>query len=89
MHEFHLIHDLMNKIQTIAHENRATKVTGVRVQLGALSHISAGHFREHFDEAAVGTPAEGANLIIDVSSDENDAQAQDILLLSVDVEETA
>jgi hydrogenase nickel incorporation protein HypA/HybF len=59
----------------------------VKVKLGALAHISEEHFREHFEQAAAGTPAEGARLDIDVSADESDPHAQDILLQSVDVEE--
>jgi hydrogenase nickel incorporation protein HypA/HybF len=59
----------------------------VKVKLGALAHISAEHFREHFQQAARGTAAEGARLDIDVSTDESDPCAQDILLKSVDVED--
>ncbi len=88
MHEFHLIHDLMKKIQGVAHNSGAAKIVGVHVRLGALSHISPEHFREHFEEAAKGTSAEGAALQIEVATDFSDPQAQDIILMSVDVEET-
>ena len=86
MHEFSLIHDLIQKIQGIATEHRAERVTAVKVSLGALSHISPEHFREHFDEAAAGTVAQGARLEIDACTDEESPTAQDILLQSVDVE---
>jgi hydrogenase nickel incorporation protein HypA/HybF len=78
--------DLMRKIESIARENNAEKVIAVKVKLGALSHISAGHFREHFDEAAAGTVAAGAMLDVEESSDETDPFAQEILLDSVEVE---
>lgn len=87
MHEFSLINDLMRKIETIAKEQNASKITAVRVWLGALSHISADHFREHFVDAAKGTVAADARLDIEVSTDETDVRAQDILLQSVEVED--
>jgi hydrogenase nickel incorporation protein HypA/HybF len=86
MHEFSLMKDLMQKITSLARENDARKVVRVRVRLGALCHISAQHFGEHFREAATGTVAEGARLDIVESRDEADPLAQDILLESVDVE---
>jgi hydrogenase nickel incorporation protein HypA/HybF len=87
MHEFSLIADLMRKISAIAREQDAGRISSVKVKLGALAHISGEHFREHFEQAALGTPAEGARLEIDVSTDESDPCAQDILLQSVDVED--
>ena len=43
------------------------------------------HFREHFEEAIVGTVAEGARLDVKQCDDEHDPNAQDILLQSVDI----
>ena len=85
MHELSLIADLMRKIEAVAREHQATRITGVRVKLGALSHISADHFREHFAQAARGTVAEGARLEIEVLTDMSDPHAQDILLDSVEI----
>jgi hydrogenase nickel incorporation protein HypA/HybF len=87
MHEMSLIHDLMRKIETIARDQNAVKVVGVKVRLGALAHISADHFREHFDEESKGTIADGARLEVVALTDENDPQAQDIILDSVEVED--
>jgi len=87
MHEFSLIHDLLEKIAAVAREHGATKVTGAKVKLGALAHISPEHLQEHFAEAAAGTVAEGAQLEVVLNPDEKDEYAQDILLESVDVEE--
>lgn len=87
MHEFSLINDLMRKTKDIAAQHQAKKVASVRVLLGALCHISPEHFREHFEEAAVGTVADGAELEIVLNPDPNDPHAQDILLDSVKVEE--
>ena len=86
MHEMSLMADLMRKIDTVAQEQEARRVTRVTVTLGALSHLSAAHFREHFEHAARGTISENAELDITVSSDTRDPRAQDIWLHSVDVE---
>ena len=40
----------------------AARVTRVAVRLGALSHFTPEHFREHFADAARGTLAEGAEV---------------------------
>lgn len=87
MHEMSLINDLLHKIEDIAHRQRAQKITSVKVRLGALSHISADHFREHFEEGTKATLAEGARLETEVCEDIHDPHAQDILLVSVDIEE--
>lgn len=85
MHEFSLMADLLRKIEQLAQDARADKVTGVKVKLGALSHITPDHFREHFEAAIVGTIAEGATLDVEQSDDQGDPNAQDILLESVDI----
>jgi hydrogenase nickel incorporation protein HypA/HybF len=87
MHEMSLINNLMGKIEAIAREQRAERVAQVAVRLGALSHISAGHFREHFIEASRGGVADGAEVTVETSDDIHDPRAQDIMLLSVDVQQ--
>ena len=86
MHEFHLMNKLFNKILELADEQQATKVTKVSVKLGALSHMSPSHFKEHFDEAARGTIAENAVIDAEESDDISDPNAQVVLLKSIDVE---
>lgn len=86
MHEASLIRGLMRKITDLAKAEDAKHVTEVRVWLGAMSHMSADHFREHFDEASRGTIAEGASLVVDVSDSADDPNAQDLLLRSIEVE---
>jgi len=85
MHEASLMKDLMRKIDAVAREQNARRVLGVSVRLGALSHMSAAHFREHFDVASEGTLAAGAELKIEVLTDTTDPHAQEILLESVEV----
>ena len=85
MHEASLMKDLLHKIETIAAQQGASRVAAVIVRLGALSHISAGHFREHFEKASHGTMAENAHLEILAMTDISDPQAQDIVLESVEI----
>jgi hydrogenase nickel incorporation protein HypA/HybF len=86
MHEASLMTGLMRRIDTVASAEHAARVTAVTVWIGALSHMSAEHFAEHFQHAAAGTIAEGARLNVTVSDDTGHASAQDILLESVEVD---
>ena len=52
MHEASLMANLMDRIHEIAREEKAQRVVGVSVWLGALSHMSESHFIEHFEQAA-------------------------------------
>ena len=85
MHEFSLMADLLRKVELLASEANAKKVTRVRVKLGALAHMTPDHLRGHFEDAVVGTAAEGATLDIVQTDDRSDPHAQDILLESIDV----
>ena len=86
MHEMSLMADLLRKIEQVARAEGATRVTRVRVHLGALSHISAEHFTEHFVIGTQGTLAEGAAVDVTVGGDEAAPDAQDIRLTSLVVE---
>ena len=86
MHEHALMADLMREILRAAEDENAKAVTGVSVWLGALSHMSAGHFTEHFEDAAAGTIAEGASIDAVVSDDIHDPRATSVLLTGIEVE---
>ena len=86
MHEASLMRGLISKIESLATVEGASRVSSVSIWLGALSHMSADHFREHFSESAKGTTAEGALLEIEVSTDIKDVNAQELLLRSVEIE---
>ena len=62
VHERALMDDLMRKIESVARENGAVRVVRITVRLGALSHFTPEHFREHFVDASRGTLAEGAEV---------------------------
>ncbi len=86
MHEIGLINDLMNQIHRIAREQNARRITRVEVRLGALCHIGAAHFREHFRHCSAGTIVEGAELVLREATRVDDAHAQEILLESIQIE---
>lgn len=86
MHEASLIAAMMAQIEHLASAENASRVVGVKVWLGALSHMSETHFVEHFRDAAAGTIAEGATLDITLSDAIHHANAQDVVIESVEVE---
>lgn len=87
MHEASLIQNLKNKIHEVAvSNNEKGKITSLKVKLGALSHISASHFKEHFEQETQGTDLEGAKLEVQESQDPRDPLAQEIILESVEFE---
>jgi hydrogenase nickel incorporation protein HypA/HybF len=86
MHEKALMDDLMRTIESQARSEGALRVTRIRVRLGALSHFTPAHFREHFADASRGTVAEGAAVETDVRTDPTDAEAQGVVLESIEVE---
>ena len=86
MHERALMRDVVARVLAAAETEGAARVTRVTVRLGALSHFTPGHFREHFEDAARGTPAEGAAVDAAVSGDVADPLARDVVVESVEVE---
>lgn len=85
MHEKSLMDQLMKKIFQLAEQASAEKVTKVSIKLGALSHMSAQHFKEHFDIAAKGTIAQYAEINAEESQDVNDPDALFVILKSIDL----
>jgi hydrogenase nickel incorporation protein HypA/HybF len=76
----------MHKLDEVVEQNSARRVRRVRIQLGALSHFTSEHFKEHFVLAARGTPAEGAVVDAVEMSDESDPNAFGVVLESVEIE---
>jgi len=86
MHEKSLMDDLIKKITDLATKEKATKVTKVHVKLGALSHMSKEHFKEHFEIASKGTIAQGAEIEAEESQDIQDPNALSVILKNIDVQ---
>jgi hydrogenase nickel incorporation protein HypA/HybF len=87
MHETALVRDVVHRIEDLARSTGASRVIAAKVWLGALSHLSAEHFREHFAVETRDTLAAGAVLQIEVSDDPEDPHAQHVRLESVDLDE--
>ncbi|MCB2060049.1 MAG: hydrogenase maturation nickel metallochaperone HypA [Novosphingobium sp.] len=86
MHETGIVRDLVRRLESVAADAGASAVSGVEVWLGALSQFTPHHFREHFDDEAKGSIAEGARLDILTSDDASDANALHVMIRSVDLE---
>ena len=86
MHERALMRDLMRKVDEVSLAAEAQCVTRVEVRLGPLSHFTPEHFREHFEDAARGTSAEGAEVDAAVDPGLTGEAAAGVLLMSVEVE---
>ena len=78
--------DVMRKIEEVAMRDGVTRVTRVSVRLGALSHFTPEHFREHFVDSSRGTIADGAEVDAVLDDDIADARARDVVIESVEVE---
>lgn len=85
MHERALMQDLVGKVVAVAEAERATTVVRIRVRLGALSHFTPEHFREHWVDASRGTVAEGAAVDATVDPAVEGEAAQGVVLESVEV----
>lgn len=86
MHEQALMKDVMRKLEAEARSEGGRRVTRIRVRLGALSHFTPEHFREHFVDASRGTIAEGAAVDAEVGTDPTDAHARSVVLESIELE---
>jgi hydrogenase nickel incorporation protein HypA/HybF len=86
MHERALMLDVMSRIADVARVEGASRVIRVDVKLGALSHFTPDHFREHFEDAARGTVAEGAEVVATLETDVSRDGAAGVVIESVEVE---
>jgi hydrogenase nickel incorporation protein HypA/HybF len=86
MHERALMRSVLARVEAVARDEGAARVTRVTVRLGALSHFTPRHFREHFEDAARGTLAEAAEVDALASDDLGDPYAADVVIESVEVE---
>jgi hydrogenase nickel incorporation protein HypA/HybF len=84
MHEQRLMTDLVAEVARIASFERARPVC-VRVRLGALSHFTPQHFREHWEDATRGTPFEGCAVETHEDGDPTAHAAQTVVLESIDL----
>ena len=86
MHENALMDDLIHKIEAVAQAEGAERVVRIRVTLGVLSHFTPERFQEHFEGAAHGTVAEGAEVAAELSGEPTDSAAQSVVLEEIEIE---
>jgi hydrogenase nickel incorporation protein HypA/HybF len=86
MHDRALMRDLLARIVEVSDAEEASRVTRIVVRLGALSHFTPSHFREHFAEASEGTVAAGAEVEATLDDDLDAPTAHGVVLESVEVE---
>ena len=85
MHELSLVASLCARAEAVARAEGAERVTEISVRLGALSHLSSDHLRDHLRQAAASSMLDGARAEVTVDPDTSAPGAQDIELLSIEV----
>jgi len=85
VHERALMDDLVRKVLAVAEAEHASAVVRIRVRLGALSHFTPEHFREHWKDASGGTLAEGAAVDAVLDDALEGEAAQGVVLESVEL----
>lgn len=66
MHEMALAESMLELVETAARQSGAQRVTDVRLEIGALSHVATEALTFCFDAVTRGSLAEGATLTIEV-----------------------
>ena len=83
MHESRLVTDILSTVESVAEANNADQVEVIRIEIGALSHVTPDGFSGHFDLVSRGTVADGARLDITKSEDLDAPDALDVRLVSI------
>ncbi len=87
MHESRLVADLVSRIEEELARSGARQVLSVRIEIGALSHVTPESLRSHMElaagESTIGTPT----FEITKAGDTSNPNALDVLLVSISVED--
>lgn len=86
MHEEAMLNDVVRKAEEVARREGASRVTRVRLWVGARSHLAGPELRDRWAYAVAGTALSGAEVEIETSSDRSDPNAENVMLRSLDVE---
>jgi hydrogenase nickel incorporation protein HypA/HybF len=87
MHEARLVRDIVAEIENVARSAHIDHVESVRIEIGALSHVTPDSLEGTFELLAHGSPAQDAHLDITRSGDMAAPYAHDLRLVSVEVED--
>ena len=86
MHEKAMMDDMIRQVLATAEAEGSTRVVRVRARLGVLSHFTPDHFKEHFDDAARGTIAEGALVESEIVGGPTDPEAQTAVIEEIELQ---
>ena len=87
MHERRLAQSLVRSAGLAALGEGASRVSALRLRVGALSHIDPDSLRGQVEWWSQGTIVEGARIEVEqAGSDIDDRHSQDVTLVSLDVE---
>ena len=86
MHETAWLNELVQTVASVARRDGAKRVVGVSVRIGPSSVLSIEHLREGFGDAARGTIAEGARLVITQVGEEAGPIDRGEVLDSIEIE---
>jgi hydrogenase nickel incorporation protein HypA/HybF len=81
VHDSSIINSLLRKIAAISDSHEAASVTGIRVRLGATSHMDEAHFREHWEESTRGSVLADVEVAVETSP-----EPFGVMLVDVDLE---
>ena len=83
MHEARLVRELVTEIDRVAGEEHANHVETVRIEIGALSHVTPESLRGQFELLTFRSAARDADLDITRATNQAAPDAHDIRLVSV------
>lgn len=86
MHEEAMLRDVVRKAEEVARAEGPARVTRVRLWVGARSHLGGPELKERWANAVHGTALSGAEVEVETSSDGDDANAERVILRSLDVD---
>ncbi len=86
MHEEAMLQDVVRKAEEVARRERATRVTRVRLWVGARSHLAGPELKDRWAHAVTGTALAEAEVEIETSHDLGDPNAETVVLRSLDVD---
>jgi len=86
MHEEAMLRDVVRKAEEVARRQSASRVTRVRLWVGARSHLAGPELKDRWAHAVSGTALSGADVEVEVSRDRSDPNADRLILRSLDVD---
>lgn len=83
MHERGVAAEIVRRAEQLARDHGGARIAHLHITIGALAAISPEAFRHQFSQAAVGSTAGHADLVIDVSDDVTEDNALGVVLSSI------